>query len=104
NHGCTATCSYTVTQPASALTAACSGTDVSCNNGSDGSVLVVVSGGTPSYIYHWSNGVNTSSQSGLAAGVYSVTVTDGHGCTATCSYTVNACNHLTMSMQNCSQP
>src|SRR5207244_2146993 len=41
---------------------------------------------------------------GLVAGTYSVTVTDTYGSKATCSYTVNPCNHLTMYLQNCSQP
>src|SRR5207248_2279386 len=87
NHGCTATCSYNVTEP-TALSASCGGTNVSCNGGSNGSASVVASGGTSPYGYSWSNGANTSSTTGLPAGTYSVIVTDSHGCTATCSYNV----------------
>jgi len=104
-HGCTATTSSTITQSGNSLTASCSGTNVSCSgNGSDGSVSVSANGGTPSYSYLWNNGATTASVSNLSAGIYSVTVTDAGGCSATCSRSVNACNHLTMSLQNCSQP
>src|SRR6185436_8758099 len=92
DHSCTTTCSYEVTQPAAALTATCSGSDVSCS-GPDGSVSVTASGGTSTYTYFWSNGATTASVSSLPAGTYTVTVSDSHGCTASCSHTVNACNH-----------
>src|SRR6185436_18289455 len=88
DHSCTTTCSYEVTQPAAALTATCSGSDVSCFGGNNGSAAAAVSGGTPDYSYNWSNGANTSSISSLMAGTYSVTVTDDHSCTTTCSYEV----------------
>jgi gliding motility-associated-like protein len=56
---------------------------VSCNGGNNGSIDLSVNGGTPNYVYAWSNGANTQDISGLAAGNYSVTVTDNIGCTAT---------------------
>src|SRR5207247_8979931 len=87
NNSCTATCSYAVTQP-TALPAAGSGTNVSCNGGTNGSASVVASGGTSPYSYLWSNGPTTSSNTNLASGTYTVTVSDNNGCTATCSYTV----------------
>lgn len=48
---------------------------------SNGSASVLVSGGTQPYSYNWSNGMNTSTISGLNAGSYKVTVTDNNGCT-----------------------
>ena len=39
------------------------------------------SGGTSPYTYAWSNGGTTAAISGLAAGVYTVTVTDATGAT-----------------------
>nr|MBK9652595.1 hypothetical protein [Bacteroidota bacterium] len=51
-NGCTATCSYMVTQPAAALTATCSGTNVACFGASTGSASVVaamVQGVIPMY-------------------------------------------------------
>ncbi|MFC2116878.1 T9SS type A sorting domain-containing protein [Bacteroidota bacterium] len=54
-------------------------TPSSCE-GSNGTATAVVSGGTKPYAYNWSSGGIYSIEEGLAAGVYSVTVTDGKGC------------------------
>ena len=56
--------------------------DVSCNGVNNGSIQLFPSGGTPSYRYQWANGVRQSSNLNLPNGAYSVTVTDGNGCTA----------------------
>lgn len=56
--------------------------------GNDGSVNITVDGGSPSYTYDWSNGATTQDIANLAAGTYTVTVTDEVGCTATASKTV----------------
>ena len=63
------------------LTVTSSYTDVSCYNGTDGVASVVVSGGhMQGYSYNWSPepsvGQGTNSASGLAAGVWTVTVID----------------------------
>ena len=59
------------------------GRDVSCNGGADGAVAAVAEGGVGSYAFSWSNGSSGAQAIGLAAGAYSVTVSDGIGCTAT---------------------
>ncbi|MBE8728306.1 T9SS type A sorting domain-containing protein [Flavobacterium hungaricum] len=69
-----------VGQPAIALNGTISTTSVACNGGSNGSAVVIPSGGTPGYTYLWSNGATTSAISGLTAGVYSVTITDANSC------------------------
>ncbi len=71
-----------------ALAAAASSTPVSCNGGSNGSVTVTPSGGTPSFSYSWNNSGNTASISNVASGTYTVTITDAHSCSATSSVTV----------------
>ncbi len=56
--------------------------DVSCFGGADGSILLDVSGGTPPYMFLWSNNGTSNPLTGLAAGTYSVTVEDAIGGTA----------------------
>ena len=63
--------------------------DASCGNGADGSIALTVMGGDTPYSYSWSNGVTgTNILSNLAAGAYSVTVTDAGGCVTTETFTV----------------
>ena len=86
--GCTATTTVAVTEPP-ALTAVVTGTDVLCNGGSDGSVSVVANGGTPAYSYLWLPSNSTSSTlNNVAAGCYTVDVTDANGCSITQSVCV----------------
>ena len=54
--------------------------DAGCNGATDGSASVTSSGATPTYSYLWTTGETTASIAGLAAGLYSVTVTDINGC------------------------
>ncbi|MBK6833554.1 MAG: choice-of-anchor L domain-containing protein [Bacteroidetes bacterium] len=72
-----------ITQPAAALSATISSlTNVSCKGNSSGSASVTASGGTSPYTYLWStNPAQTSSSAtGLAAGNYTVTITDSKNC------------------------
>lgn len=53
-------------------------TNVSTCGGSDGAIDLSVTGGTGNYTYNWSpGGAMTQNISGLAPGIYTVTVTDG---------------------------
>ena len=61
---------------------------VSCNNGSDGSINLTVSGGSAPYAFVWSNGATVEDISGLTAGNYSVVVTDANECTTERNFTV----------------
>ncbi|MFN4880743.1 MAG: SprB repeat-containing protein, partial [Bacteroidota bacterium] len=61
---------------------------VNCNGGTDGSADITVNGGVSPYSYIWSNGTTTEDLTGLAAGSYTVTVTDANQCTATISVLV----------------
>lgn len=53
-----------------------------------GTVYAAVAGGVSPYTYVWSNGSNQPGQQGLPPGIYSVTVYDAHGCTATDTDTI----------------
>lgn len=64
------------------------GADISCNGAANGQAVVSTTGGTGSYTTAWSNGATTMVATGLAAGTYSVTVTDANGCDGTASVTL----------------
>ena len=80
---CTLTKQYTITQPAAALNATSSVTNVSCFGGSSGQIILTPAGGTSPYTYNWGGGITTKDRTGLSAGTYSVTITDSKGCTFT---------------------
>lgn len=64
-----------------------------CPGGTDGTIDVTVSGGNScagGLTYLWSNGPTTEDQTGLGAGTYILTVTDGSGCTTSHTVTVSA--------------
>jgi gliding motility-associated-like protein len=82
-NGCTNLISAVINQPAVALTPSITGTQsISCFGGNNGSVNLSVAGGTAPYSYIWNNGAVSQDLSSVAAGNYTVTVTDGNGCTA----------------------
>lgn len=85
----TATASVTVTQPASAVSLTGSTTNA-IGSASNGAVNLTVTGGTSGYTYNWSNQATTEDLTAVAAGSYTVTVTDSKGCTATATYTVGS--------------
>ena len=64
--------------------------DVSCSDGSNGSIQVSATGGvsTGFYNYFWSNGAFTNQQINIAAGTYEVTVSDANNCEANASYII----------------
>ncbi len=62
------------------LTAEFNSTQANCSGLNGGFAQVIVYGGTPQYTYQWSNGGSTAGIYDLAAGNYSVTVSDAMGC------------------------
>jgi hypothetical protein len=87
--GCTATTVANVNQPLAVVTASLVVTNVSCNGGSNGSIGVNSSGGVAPYNYSWTgNGTGGNPRTNLAAGTYTVTVTDANGCTTSATGTV----------------
>ncbi|MBN8701803.1 MAG: T9SS type A sorting domain-containing protein [Bacteroidetes bacterium] len=70
-----------ITQPASALTAAVSSSlNVACFGTSTGSVDIYPIGGTFPYSFLWKNGATTEDVTGLSVGTYSVHITDNNNC------------------------
>ncbi|MGI4872251.1 MAG: HYR domain-containing protein [Janthinobacterium lividum] len=82
--GNTATFSFSVTVTPTPVVVALSsptfagGFNIGCAGSKSGSATAAVSGGCQPYRYQWSNGQTTSTATGLAAGSYSVTVTDAN--------------------------
>jgi hypothetical protein len=60
-------------------------TDVTCNGVANGLIDPAVSGGTPPYVYAWSNGSTADALVNISAGSYSLTVTENNGCFLTLS-------------------
>ena len=80
NNGCTFSQPFAITQPtAMAVNPVLS--QVSCHGGANGSITVTANGGAGGYSYQWSVAGSTNVASNLAAGTYTVTVTDVNGCT-----------------------
>ncbi len=94
NNGCTATQSYSITEPPALVLSLDSLVDVNCFGGSDGGIFVSVSGGTPGYSYSWSNGATTEDVSGVPAGTYILTTTDANGCTRMDTFTISEPSEL----------
>ncbi len=83
-NSCIASSAITITQPTQLLVAP-STTNVSCSGNTNGTANANAIGGTSPYTYQWSNSKTSATITGLAAGTYSVTVTDSKSCTGTAS-------------------
>lgn len=84
--GCATTGAISISEP-TALASTLTVTDASCNT-SNGSISIAVTGGTAPYHYLWSTTETTSSINNLAAGIYTVSVTDANNCTYSTSQQV----------------
>ncbi|MBN4081554.1 SprB repeat-containing protein, partial [bacterium AH-315-C07] len=95
--GCRITYQFNIIE-ATDFTLATGFTNPSCNGGSNGTVSITATGATPykpgQYIYQWAAPISTrdsgisSTIINLAAGNYSVTVTDSLGCDTNFSFTL----------------
>jgi hypothetical protein len=94
--GCDAGSEFTITEPLPVVLNA-TVTDVSCFGLCDGSIDLMVSGGTPFYFYLWSSGNTSPDLSGLCAGDYIVTVVDFNGCQKTLTVTIHEPDELIIS-------
>ena len=83
NNGCLDSTSITLTAPSQALdVVTLSSSNLSCHGDSTGTITVSTTGAQGSVTYTWSNGATGQQLTGLGAGTYVVTATDGEGCTS----------------------
>jgi hypothetical protein len=81
-NGCGSATSVVINQPPQ-LTVTTDVTAETCALMCNGKAKAIVVGGTTPYVYEWSNGDTTEQMSNLCPVMYSLTVSDAHGCTAT---------------------
>jgi gliding motility-associated-like protein len=63
--------------------------DVSCMGSSDGIINTTPTNGIAPYSYNWDIPSTAQNPTGLSAGVYNLTITDGNGCTGSATATIN---------------
>ena len=78
-NGCTASYSVLILEP-NLLNATVITTNVSCNNGTDGVITLLPTGGAQPYSFVWNNGSGLQNQVNISAGNYFVSVSDANGC------------------------
>ncbi len=90
SNNCITTISRTVSQPScTGFAVNASPSPASCNGNNDGSVSLTVSGGNGSNTYAWNDGATTQNLTNVTAATYTVTVTDGAGCTSSATAAVS---------------
>jgi len=101
--GCTAMDTVVLTEP-TPLQSSFTSTPAQCTV-CDGTAVVTVLGGSPTYSFTWSpaptgTGQGTNSATGLCAGVYNVAVVDSLGCSTTVPVIVNSTATETLAMDS----
>lgn len=89
---CKASQTFTITEPEKLSANAT--VQNACPEESNGSINLIVSGGTPSYNINWSNGQAGTTLDNIVAGNYTATVTDVNLCRTTQTVEVQAQNDL----------
>jgi outer membrane protein OmpA-like peptidoglycan-associated protein len=87
--GCSKTISAPVNQPPQLVAKLGDVKHINCFGDKTGSIPLTVSGGATPYVFKWSNGATEQNLNNVAAGVYTVIVTDKNGCSQTLSATIN---------------
>ncbi|RMG79069.1 MAG: PKD domain-containing protein, partial [Bacteroidetes bacterium] len=97
--GCTTTADLTLTQPASPVSVIVQQTLLGCDGQNNSEATATASGGTPGYSYAWSNNQNSNVATNLGNQTYTVTVTDGNGCTASGSVDITDLDPYELNIQ-----
>lgn len=104
NNGCPGTVNVTITSNPAITITQMANTPATCGS-NNGSATVNATGGSGSFTYSWSpSGGSAATASGLAAGPYVVTATDGLGCTQTFNVTITSAGGPTVTMSGQTNP
>lgn len=96
---CQDSISTSVSEPDSLLLSIDNVVDVLCNGNSTGAISISTTGGTPAYAYTWTNGAGSNEDaSNLAAGNYSLTVSDANNCSYTVTQTISEPSALAINL------
>ena len=98
-NGCESDTSFVISEPSSYMSGYLNSTDALCSGQNSGQATAVISGGTSGYSYVWSDGQQSITADSLVSGSYTVTVTDGNGCTLTLSTTVGEASAVLVQAQ-----
>jgi len=93
--GCAKVDSFTVSNTFTFTTSA-NITDENCGN-TNGSIDLTTTGGTAPFTFVWSNGTSNEDLANVSAGTYTVTSTDGSGCSVIDTFTVGSSSAFTIS-------
>ena len=98
-NGCKDTLNTVIDEPM-AISVTGNLTNVKCKNGSDGNILLQLSGGSIPYNYLWSNSAVLQNIYGLSAGNYLVTITDGNNCSTSQLFNISEPDSLNIATIN----
>ena len=86
--GCTAVATLVLLDPPTALSVVDSTVNVACYGENSATISAFANGGVAGYNYAWSNGTNSNINNNIAAGNYTLTITDAYGCMLINSYNI----------------
>lgn len=89
----------TITEPESHVNAEATASHIGCDEFNSGAISVEVNGGIAPYTYLWNDGFETLNRVDIAAGTYSLTVTDANECITIATVEVEAAPTVSASME-----
>ncbi len=103
NVGCESVFTVSISNPAPIVLAP-TVVNSACGAATGSASISITSGGVQPFTYLWSNQSTGASRTGLAFGSYPVTVTDGHGCTASANVSVSELNGPAVVLTSATNP
>ena len=89
-NGCTAAASVDLPAHPALQVQITAASPASCPEATDGTAMASAEGGMPPYTYLWSDGQDGQAASGLAPGLYTITLVDSNGCETIAAANISA--------------